>query len=81
MSEGLEYKIEETRTGAFIVTGPVLTNAARFENREKALAFCRYAIGGRAGGGFIHVVNADGISSRDFFQSGTHLSQDGLSKR
>jgi hypothetical protein len=71
----LEYKIEETRNGAFIVSGPVLETPSRFENREKALAFARYAIGGRSGGGFIRIVNADGNSSRDFFQGSRHLSQ------
>jgi len=75
MSEGLEYRVEETRNGAFVVSGPVLTSPARFEVREKALAFCRYAIGAKASGGFIRVQNADGSSSRDFFQGSKHLSQ------
>jgi hypothetical protein len=74
MSE-LEYKIEETRDGAFIVSGPVIDTPSRFEVREKALAFCRYAIGAKAGGGFIKIVNADGNTTRDFFQGSRHLSQ------
>ena len=74
MSE-LEYKVEETPTGAFIVSGPVLTAPSRFEVREQALSFCRYAIGAKSGGGFIRILNADGSSSRDFFQGSRHLSQ------
>jgi hypothetical protein len=75
VSEQVEYKIEETRDGAFIVSGPVTDSRPRFEVREKALAFCRYAIGGRAGGGFIRVVTADGNSSRELFQGTRNLSQ------
>ena len=75
MSDQVEYKIEETREGAFVVSGPIINAPARFEVREKALAFCRYAIGAKSGGGFIRVQNADGSSSRDFFQGSKHLSQ------
>jgi hypothetical protein len=71
----IEYRIEETPTGAFVVRGPIMDAPARFEVREKALAFCRYAIGAKAGGGFIRVQNADGSSSRDFFQGSCHLTQ------
>lgn len=74
MSE-IEYRVEETATGAFVVSGPIINAPARFEVREKALAFCRYAIGAKSGGGFIRVQNADGSSSRDFFQGSKHLSQ------
>ncbi len=68
-----EYKIEETRTGAFIVSGPILNAPSRFEGREKALAFCRYAIGG--GSGFIKIISVDGNQSRELFQGSKHLSQ------
>ena len=74
MSE-IEYKIEETRDGAFVVSGPIIDAPARFEVREQALSFARYAIGAKSGGGFIKVVNADGNTTRDFFQGSRHLSQ------
>jgi hypothetical protein len=80
MSDQVEYKIEETRDGAFVVSGPVLPTSSRFEVREKALAFCRYAIGAKSGGGFIKVVNADGNTTRDFFQGSRHLSNDGFQR-
>ena len=81
MSDQVEYKIEETRDGAFVVSGPIIAALSRFENREKALAFARYAIGGRSGGGFICVRNADGSSSRELFQGSRHLSQSCSSQR
>jgi hypothetical protein len=77
----IEYRIEETRTGNFIVSGPIIDTPSRFSNREKALSFCRYAIGAKAGGGFIKIVNADGNSSRQFFQGSKHLSQSISSQR
>ena len=71
-----EYRVEETPSGEFAVTGPVLDGAvSRFEVREQALSFCRYAIGAKAGGGFIRVLNADGSSTREFYQGSRHLSQ------
>lgn len=76
----VEYKIEETRDGAFIVSGPVIDTPSRFEVREKALAFARYAIGAKSGGGFIKVVNADGNTTRDFFQGSRHLTNDGVQR-
>lgn len=68
-----EYRIEETPTGAFIVSGPIINAPSRFPNREQALAFARYAIGGRAG--YIRIESADGNCSRELFQGSTHLTQ------
>jgi len=79
MSEPAEYKIEETRTGNFIVSGPIIDTPSRFDNREQALSFCRYAIGGRSG--FIRTVTVDGNSSRQLFQGSRHLTQDGAFQR
>ncbi len=81
MSDQVEYKIEETRDGAFVVSGPIIDAPARFEVREKALSFARYAIGAKSGGGFIKVVNADGNTTRDFFQGSRHLTNDGAFQR
>lgn len=81
MSDQVEYKVEETRDGAFVVSGPVINTPSRFEVREKALAFCRYAIGAKSGGGFIRIRNADGSLTREFFQGSRHLSQSSSSQR
>ena len=76
----LEYIIKKSGSG-YTVSGPVLDRPSHFDSEQKALAFARYAIGAKSSGGFIVRVTDDGRSTRDFFQSGTHLSQDGLSKR
>jgi hypothetical protein len=76
-----EVTIRQYGPDDFVVTGPTLEGSSHFENPKQALSLAKHLIGARAGGGHIVRIDENGTTTRDFFQSGTHLIQYGAIQR